>query len=168
MSFSGATDCRRALHRVWLALRDAVSIPRFLPRLKASTRRRAKRCLHHFGVAACLLAIFISAGGHWAVLQSVAYTRMVVEFALEGPLSAAVKKAFDDRYACSLCPKIRHGCDNERKAPSKLGEMQQPELLVASGALLYFAPSVIAEVAFVASRQIDFSNGPPKPPPRAA
>jgi hypothetical protein len=81
-----------------------------------------------------LFALFISAGGHWAVLQSVAYTRMLVEFAQQGPLSTAVEKAFDHRYACSLCAKIRHGCDNERKAPSKLAEVpQQPELLVASG-----------------------------------
>jgi hypothetical protein len=118
---------------------------------------------------ACLFALFISAGGHWAVLQSVAYTRMLVEFAQQGPLSTAVEKAFDDRYACSLCPKIRHGCDNERKAPSKLGEVpQQPELLVATGNLLFYAPSLVAEVVFVSSRQADYSCGPPTPPPRAA
>lgn len=102
------------------------------------------------------------------MLQSAAYTCMLVEFAQEGPLTTAVKKAFDDRYACSLCPQIRKGCDNERTAPSKLGEVQQPELLVAPAALPFFAPSVVTDVASVDSLRLDFVNGPPKPPPRSA
>ncbi len=102
------------------------------------------------------------------MLQSVAYTRMVAEFAHEGPLSTAVKKAFDDRYACSLCPKIRRGSDNERKAPLKFGEVQQLEFLAASDAFIYLKASVGEQIIFVPARQMDFSNGPPKPPPRAA
>jgi len=130
------------------------------------TARRRKRVLQVTGATACLLALFISAGGHWAVLQSVAYTRMLIEFAQQDSWCTAVKKTLDDRYACSLCPKIRDGCDNERKAPSKPGEIHQPEFLMESGSLICFAPLVVAEVTFVPARQVDFSNAPPKPPPR--
>jgi hypothetical protein len=120
------------------------------------------------GAMFCLLAIFISAGGHWAVLQSFAYTRMLIEFAEQDSLCMAVKKAFDERYACSLCPKIRDGLNSEHKMPSRLSEVQQPEFLLQSSALIFFAPGLVAEVAFVSSRHIDFSNAPPKPPPRVA
>gem|GEM_PF-1215542 len=148
------------LMRIFLSPRTA-----YLCRYAA---RRGRRAVRLVAASSCLLAIFIASGGHWAVLQSIAYTRMLVEFAQQDSLCTAVKKAFDDRYACSLCPKIRDGCESERKAPSKLGETQQPEFLVECGVYICFMPSVVADVAFVSSRQIDFSNGPPKPPPRVA
>ena len=86
----------------------AMRIRRYLPlsssRLQARAARRGKRMLHLTGTISCLLAIFISAGAHWAVLQSFAYTKMLVEFAERDSWGTAVKKAFDERYACSLCP----------------------------------------------------------------
>jgi hypothetical protein len=115
----------------------------------------------------CLLAIFISAGGHWAVLQSIAYTRMLVEFAEQDSWCTAVKKTFDERYACPLCPKIRDGFNKEQKIPSSLSEVHQPEFLPESNTLIFLPPVVIADVASVSSRPIDFPNAPPKPPPRA-
>jgi hypothetical protein len=117
---------------------------------------------------ACLLGIFTSAGGHWAVLQSVAYTRMLIEFAEQDSWCTAVKKAFDERYACSLCPKIRDGFNKEQKIPSGLSEMHQPEFLPQSNFLVFFRPVIVRNVASVSSQHTDFSNAPPKPPPRVA
>lgn len=102
------------------------------------------------------------------MLQSFAYTRMLLEFAEQDTLCTAVKKAFDERYACSLCPKIRNGFNSEQKLPSSLSEVQQPEFLLQSSTLIFFDPVVVADVAFLSSRHTDFSNAPPKPPPRVA
>ncbi len=138
--------------------------PRFAGRLVLL----GKRWLRLTGATTCLLTIFISAGGHWAMLQSFAYTRMLLEFAEQDTLCTAVKKAFDERYACSLCPKIRNGFNSEQKLPSSLSEVQQPEFLLQSSTLIFFDPVVVADVAFLSSRHTDFSNAPPKPPPRVA
>jgi hypothetical protein len=142
--------------------------PRLRPRLSANAIERARRVFCLTGTTTCLLAIFISTGGHLAVLQSIAYTRMLVEFAQQDSWCTAVKKTFDDRYACSLCPKIRNSFNSEQKTPQTLSEVHQPEFLPGSDTLIYFTPVVVAEVAFVCSRRVDFSNAPPRPPPRVA
>lgn len=139
-----------------------------MPSLYARGARRGRRLLYLTGATSCLLAIFISAGGHWAMLQSIAYTRMLFEFAEQDSLGAAVKKTFDERYACSLCPKIRDGFNSDHKKPLTLSEVQQPEFLLQFNALIFFIPVVVAHVAFVPSRHVDFPNAPPKPPPRVA
>ena len=102
------------------------------------------------------------------VLQSFAYTRMLVEFAQEDSLCMAVKKTFDDRYACPLCPKIRDGCNKERKAPQIVNSDRVPEFLVESGEFILLTPAIVADVASVSWGHIDFSNAPPKPPPKLA
>ena len=130
--------------------------------------RRGRGGLRLAGAIASLLAIFLSAGGHWAVLQSIAYARMLVEFAQEGSLGAAVKKTFDQRYACSLCPKIRDGYNKERKAPPNLGGEQFPEFLGQSSATVFFVPALGLDLPSLSSRHSYFFNAPPKPPPRAA
>jgi len=130
--------------------------------------QRGKRVIQVTGAIICLLALFISAGAHWVVLQSFAYTRMLVEFAQEDSLCTAVKKTFDDRYACPLCPKIRDGCNQERKVPQTLNGDRLPEFLVESGRFISLAPTMAANVPFVSSGYVQFFNAPPKPPPRAA
>jgi hypothetical protein len=129
---------------------------------------RRKGMLRLTGTISCLLAIFISAGAHWAVLQSFAYTKMLVEFAERDSLGTAVKKAFDERYACSLCPRIRDGFNKEQKTPSTVSEVYQLEFVLDSNHPIFFTPVVFGEVAFDPSRPVDFSNAPPKPPPRVA
>jgi hypothetical protein len=136
--------------------------------LYSGAARHSRRLLRLTGITTCLLAIFISAGGHWALFQSFAYTRMLIEFAERDSLCTAVKKTFDERYACPLCPKIRDGFNNEQKIPSSLSEVQRPEFLQQSSAAIFFTPMVVADVAIISSRCTDFSTAPPKPPPRVA
>ena len=142
--------------------------PRLRARPSAAATQRAQRVFHLTGTTTCLLAIFISTGGHLAVLQSIAYTRMLVEFAQQDSWCAAVKKTFDDRYACSLCPKIRDSFNSEQKTPQSLSEVHQSEFLPGSDTLIYFTPVVVAEVAFVSLREVEFPNAPPRPPPKVA
>ena len=149
-----------------------MAISRHFSRLPASLSAGAacpaRRLLHLTGVASCLLAIFVSIGGHWAVLQSVAYTRMLLEFAQHDSWCTAMKKTFDERYACPLCPKIRDGYNRQHHAPPSLDGMHQPEFLAPSSGLVFSSPEIAAEIALISSRATDFSNAPPTPPPRVA
>jgi hypothetical protein len=143
-------------------------LPGLTARLYARAARRGKHLLQLTASTSCLLAIFISVGGHWAVLQSIAYTRMMVEFTLKDSLGSAVKKTFDDRYACSLCPKIRDGYNKQRKVPGTTSAERSPEFLSQPGESIFFSPMLAGDIAWVSPRHVDFSNAPPKPPPRAA
>lgn len=144
-------------------------IARRLSRHSASAffhRRLAGEAFRVSSATACLLAIFLSAGGHWAVLQSFAYTRMLVEFAQKYSLSTAVKKTFDGHYSCSLCPKIRAGYNEERKVPQRVGGAHSPEFIVQIPACSFLLPAAVADLPFVRSLSPDFLTAPPKPPPR--
>ncbi len=118
------------------------------------------------GAAVCVLAIFLSSGGHWAVLQSVAYTRMLVEFAQMDPLGTAVSKAFDGKHSCSLCPKIRDGYNKQRKTPGTVTGERLPEFVGQSSGVLLFTLARGLDIPFVRSACTNFSTAPPKPPPR--
>jgi hypothetical protein len=93
---------------------------------------------------------------------------MLVQFAEQESWGTAVKKAFDERYACSLCPRIRDGFNKEQKEPSTLTEVDQPDFLLDSNESIFFTPVVFGKVECVSSELPDFSNAPPKPPPRLA
>ncbi len=136
------------------------------PHARGTLAGRARRAFRVTGAVACLLAIFFSAGGHWAVLQSIAYSRMLVRFAQEDSWCRAVKKTFDERYACPLCPKIRDGYNNERKVPRTVSVERLPEFIVQAATYFFFLPATVADLLSVPSLHNDFFTVPPKPPPR--
>ncbi len=102
------------------------------------------------------------------MLQSIAYTRMLLAFAGQDSWCVAVQKTFNERYACPLCPKIRDGFNKEKKIPSSLSEVHQPEFLLQTNAFVCFTPVTVEDIKLASSRHLDLSNAPPKPPPKAA
>lgn len=73
------------------------------------------------------LALFLTTGGHLAILQGVAWTKMVRDFSKTDSLGVAVGKALDGRHPCQLCKKITEtGAgkkdDGLASAKTKLGE----------------------------------------------
>ncbi|MFI0348342.1 MAG: hypothetical protein ACH346_06210 [Chthoniobacterales bacterium] len=60
------------------------------------------------------LAIFSLAGGHWALLQSVAWINMIHEYSLSDSLETAIGKTFSGNYPCSLCKKIATAKQKEK------------------------------------------------------
>ena len=128
--------------------------------------RRGPRPVPALGSIVCALAIFLSSGGHWAILQSVAYTRMVVAFAQQDSLGTAVRKAFDGQHACSLCPKIRDGYNKQRQTPQTVQVDRLPEFVSPSSGVLLFTHTRGLDIPFVRSFYTHFSPAPPTPPPR--
>jgi hypothetical protein len=63
------------------------------------------------------LALFLVAGGHWAVLQGVAWTNMVHDFSKTGTLCEAVNKTLDGHHPCPLCKKITQSKACEESLP---------------------------------------------------
>ena len=61
------------------------------------------------GYPLIFLAMFSIAGGHWAVLQSVAWAGMLVEFSKNSNLGAAVSKTFSGKAPCKMCMAIEAG-----------------------------------------------------------
>lgn len=60
-----------------------------------------------------LVALLGCAGGHWMVLQSLAWTTMLVEYTHDGGVTRAVEKTFDGAHPCDLCKRIEKGRQGE-------------------------------------------------------
>lgn len=65
-------------------------------------------------------ALFLSAGGHIALLQGVAWATMIRDYSCTGSVTAAVEKTFDGKHPCPLCKKIAAQRDHEEKSPAPL------------------------------------------------
>ena|ERR1041384_5448608 len=64
-------------------------------------------------------------GAHWTILQSVAWTRMMISYSQQSSFKEALEKTFDGKHPCPICKVVKAGrCsepDQERqKLPLKL------------------------------------------------
>jgi hypothetical protein len=74
-----------------------------------------------------IAALFLAAGGHWAVLQTVAWGTMIVDYSQHASLGEAVQKTFDGQHPCGLCTQIQKSRDTEKKHEAQVG-VQKIEL----------------------------------------
>ena len=54
-------------------------------------------------------------GGHWLLLQSVAWTAMMLNNAQHSTLGQALEQTFDGRHPCDLCKTIEKGRQSEKQ-----------------------------------------------------
>ena len=113
------------------------------------------------------LALFMIAGGHWAMLQSVAWAGMMKDFSRTGSIAEAVTKTFDGKHPCSMCKKIASAQAHEEKAPVTLKVDKKAEVFVVSlGSALpspLSSPFTYGLAPFVSMPELCFA--PPVPVP---
>lgn len=116
-----------------------------------------------------VLVLVLTLGLHWALLQSVAWTGMIIVYSQENSLRAAISMTFDGEHPCSMCNAIEQGRSEERRQ-----NQQQPdtrlklEFPLPTECVALIAPE-FAEVLPILNRLTDsFLLEPPTPPPRPA
>ena len=122
------------------------------------------------GTAFIAVALFGIVGGHWAVLQGVAWTRMVHTYSAEGSLQSAVEKTFSGKHPCSLCKKIACEKQKEKKAAATLEKISKKTEGILEKVVYLQTPS---PRNFYYPKFLDSTYGNPViepllPPPRAA
>ena len=115
-----------------------------------------------------LVAFTFSCGGQWYVLQGIAWTNMIREFAETVPLTQAVQMTFSGQYPCDLCKVI---AEKKQSDNLKIATMQKQVKKRVSTELALALPSAsVSSQAFLI--RPDFfqtrSETPPTPPPRGA
>ncbi len=125
--------------------------------------------LRHAACAVMGLALFLVAGGHWAMLQGVAWAGMMKDFSRTGSLTEAVGKTFDGKHPCAMCKKIASARTHEEKAPVTAKVDKKAEVFVKSPAselpLPVCRPFVHGPAPFVPMPELVFA--PPVPVPIA-
>lgn len=56
---------------------------------------------------AVVLALCLSVGLQWVVLQGIAWTGMMIKFSQQDSLAEAVSKTFDGEHPCPLCNAVK-------------------------------------------------------------
>ena len=83
--------------------------------------------------------LILSLGLHWAVLQSVAWTTMLVERTQTASLAQAVRTTFDGQHTCKLCNAVAAGQHAEKKSESSL-KLVKLEAGAPAGVAAYISP----------------------------
>ncbi|HWL50902.1 MAG TPA: hypothetical protein VNQ90_00600 [Chthoniobacteraceae bacterium] len=117
---------------------------------------------------AIVLMLFAGSGAQWLLLQSVAWTSMLVNFSQQTSLVEAIEKTFDGSSPCSLCDHIAKAKKSPGTGNASMQETGQslrgvltatlPTLIPSSAPYRY--PALSAEATRRADR-------PTTPPPRA-
>ena len=118
-----------------------------------------------FGQLLLVGTLILAIGGHWIVLQSVAWTSMVISYSQQASLREALQKTFDGRHPCTLCKLVTKGKTDEKKpaarnAETKLDFFCELERLAVPPP----EPSVVAP--FQPPAALLRAESPPTPPPR--
>lgn len=115
------------------------------------------------------LALVLSIGLHWAVLQSAAWVGMIVSYSHEGTISQALEKTFDGEHPCPLCHLVQEGSSQEKQsAPEKQSSVKKLDMALERRVTFCMPTSPpIAEWEPERVIVVARTNEPVKPPPRA-
>lgn len=122
------------------------------------------------GTLLAVVAIFACAGGHWAVLQSIAWATMLRDYSQESSLAIAMEKTFSGEFPCSMCKTIAAAKKTERSKPLTVESTKKLETApLFASTFVIIPPEPDFELSASDSLVPSFlAFDPPTPVPRAA
>src|SRR5262245_18723158 len=122
--------------------------------------------LKRLGHILLIIAVLTAAGTHWLVLQSVAWTNMLMDNLQTSSLAQAVGRTFDGKHPCNLCKQIVKGKRTEKKSEMRV-DWKKLEFSYAPSIFVFNPPSFSWEVRAPDDLAVPLSHAPPVPPPKA-
>lgn len=120
-----------------------------------------------FAQRGIVLLVCLSLGFHWALLQGIAWTGMLVAYASEGSVVEAVEKTFDGLHPCPLCAKVKEGRDSEQEQPLPVEQgLKKISAVLATGIRLVAPPAECLPFAVFREKIVRWNEEPDPPPPR--
>ena len=95
--------------------------------------------LKRFGHCLLIIALLGATGGHWAVLQTVAWADMLAKNLQTDSVEAAIAKTFDGSHPCKLCKQISAGKASEKKSEVPF-QIKKLEFISERPAFVFVAP----------------------------
>jgi hypothetical protein len=123
------------------------------------------RVLVRLGHVLLIVALLAATGGHWALLQTVAWTNMLADNLRTESLGAAIAKTFDGEHPCSMCKAISKGKKSEQKTEFPL-LAKKLDFVSERGVFIFSAPSEFRPGGEIQFLYHPISHRPPVPPPR--
>ncbi|MBX7207016.1 MAG: hypothetical protein K1X78_01785 [Verrucomicrobiaceae bacterium] len=117
------------------------------------------------------MALVLSLGLHWTLVQSAAWVSMVVTYSKDATIGEALEKTFDGAHPCPLCKMVDAGARSDRdnkSKQSKAGAIKKIEMALVVVETLVLPKPAVPECPVTADRAVKRSEVPPVPPPRVA
>lgn len=112
-----------------------------------------------------VLTLTLSLGVHWALLQSVAWVGMVVNYSQDATLAEALVKTFDGKHPCKLCKVVDEGRRSEKKQDAQKVERKK-KFCFDSSICIPRPPSAFTCLSTPSDSALNRIETPPVPPPR--
>jgi hypothetical protein len=88
------------------------------------------RLLRVVGMPLICLALFALTGGHWAVLQAIAWSQMLRDYSRNAPITEAIAKTFSGHSPCGMCTKISEERQKEERTPATAKSDKKAEIFL--------------------------------------
>ena len=121
--------------------------------------------LRRVGHVLLIVALLFATGGHWALLQTVAWTNMLATNLRMCPLEEAITRTFDGQHPCAICKVVCEGKKSEKKSELTLTG-KTLEFVNDRPAFTFCAPSAFCLMPEFQSSGDPLAYRPPVPPPR--
>lgn len=122
--------------------------------------------LKRFGHLLLILALLGATGGHWAVLQTIAWAGMLATNLQTESVGEAISKTFDGEHPCKMCKQISAGKKAEKKSELPL-QIKKLEFINERPVLVFTAPQDFQLAPVFLSELDGLSHQPSVPPPRS-
>ncbi len=114
-----------------------------------------------------VLMLVLTMGLHWAVLQTVAWTGMIVSYSRDGSLTEAVSKTFDGKHPCCMCKAVESGRKAEQEqSQDKFTPDAKIKCVLPLETAVFYTPVCLELPAPLPAVFHSFQTEPQTPPPR--
>lgn len=113
-----------------------------------------------------IASLFGSMGGHLAVLQTVAWAKMALNFSRHDSVRVSLQKTFDGNHPCAMCLKIKKATQTGDSLSASLTQIRPDQALLSSSPQIkniLISWSLASASAFPNPRL----SVPDSPPPKA-
>jgi hypothetical protein len=119
-----------------------------------------------FGHVFLILALLGATGGHWAVLQTIAWADMLAQNLQTETVGTAITKTFDGAHPCKMCKQISAGKKAEQKTDFTF-QIKKLEFVSIRPMWLILAPQDFQTLPEAAFAFESIPHRPSVPPPRS-
>ena len=122
--------------------------------------------VRQFARIATVGALCSAIGLHWIVLQSFAWTSMLIEYSKGAPLCQAIAQTFDGAHPCSLCHVVATGKASEKKTDVQ-SRVPRIDIICVARMIRLISPVALFDYTLRDFSVSEIEHSPPVPPPRA-
>jgi hypothetical protein len=76
-----------------------------------------RRAMRQLGKWLVVGALFASVGGHFALVQTLAWGNMLLAYSKDASLTEAARMTFDGEHPCEMCKLVKESRENEERKP---------------------------------------------------